>query len=383
MTSADDLISIKVSCDSGMCKAAMRKLEAKYLGELNLLGQWVRVGFGVRLPNSTFEYLDYGSFLITETTTSKDTGVTQIVAYDKMINSMKSYETLSVTYPITLYNYTKKVCEACNLTLGNASFATNNNWQVTEELWENINGITYRDILQQIAQVTGTTCIISNDDKVYFKTINETNETITYDNLFKLKLEPIYGEINSVVLSREPITGEDVFKKDETSIETNGLTEFKIDNNQIVDKRREDAIIPIYNALHGISFYPFEANTEGLGWYEIGDNFDIINDTNDTFNTTLFNFSITVDGGIKETLKTSAETKTQTQYEYASKISKRLSNTEITVNKQEETITVLVDTTDTIQKEINPTDTSIGSSIYLEDSAAAELIDLELEGTIG
>ena len=38
LSDEDDLISFKVSCESGLCKSAMRKLEAKYLGEHNLLG---------------------------------------------------------------------------------------------------------------------------------------------------------------------------------------------------------------------------------------------------------------------------------------------------------------------------------------------------------
>lgn len=341
ITSSDDLISFKVSCDTGMCKSAMRKLEGSYLGEHNLLGKWVHVGFGVKLPNGTFEYLDYGSFLITEITTSKDTGVTTITGYDKMINSMKEYSVVSVEYPIGLYDYTKILCLACGLELGNTSFSTHNNWQITQELWENIDGITYRDILVQIAQVTGTTCIISNDDKVYFKSINDTGETLTYDNLLKLKLEPIYGPINSVVLSRTP-QEDNIYMRDEESIETNGLTEYKIENNEIIDKDRDNAMTPIYNALHGITYYPFEVTTEGLGWYEIADNFDIINNTNDTFNTTLFNFSIQIDGGIKETLKTVADTKTQTQYQYATTIAKRVKNTEIIVNKQEQNIQNLV-----------------------------------------
>lgn len=342
ITSADDLISFKISCDTSMCKTAMRKLEGKYLGDHNLLGQWVHVGFGVRLPSGTFEYLDYGSFLITEITYAKDTGVTSIIGYDKMINAMTKYSKLEIDYPIGLYNYTKKICEACNLELGNTSFLVNNDWQITNELWENINGITYRDILVQIAQATASTCIISNDDKVYFKYINETGEELTYDNMMSLKLEEIYGEINSVVLGRDPVIGEDVFLKDDISIANNGLTEFKIDNNEIVDKDRENAITPIYNKLHGISYYPFETSTEGLGWYEIADNFDIKNDSGDVFNTSLFNFSIDIDGGIKEVLKTTADTKTQTQYQYASTISKRIKNTEIVVNKQEQYIESLV-----------------------------------------
>ena len=66
ITAFDDLIQIKISCDTGMCKAAMRKLEIKCLGEHDLLGKWVHAGFGVKLPSGTFEYLDYGSFLVTE-----------------------------------------------------------------------------------------------------------------------------------------------------------------------------------------------------------------------------------------------------------------------------------------------------------------------------
>lgn len=338
--SENDLISFKISCESGMCKTAMRKLEASYLGSHNLIGQWVTVGFGVKLPNSTYEYLNYGTFLVTEITHTKDTGVTKIIGYDKMINAMTEYSKLEVEYPINLYDYTKLLCNQCGLDLGNESFV-HSNWQITQELWENINGITYRDIFVQIAQVTASTCIIGNDNKVYFKQINDTQEELTYDNMKKLSLEPLYGEINSVVLSRTPAE-DNIYMRDEESIITNGLTEFKIENNEIIDKDRENAMIPIYTALHGINYYPFETSTEGLGWYEIGDQFNIINDNDDEFNCVLFNFSITIDGGIKEILKATAETKTQTQYQYANTIAKRVKNTEIVVNKQEQYIEQLV-----------------------------------------
>ena len=338
--SADDLISFKVSCDTGMCKTAMKKLEAKILGEHDLVGKWVNVGFGVRLEDRTFEYLDYGSFLITEITTTKDTGVTQVVGYDKMISTMVEYTPLEVTYPIGLYDYTVALCRVCGLNVANQSFI-NNNWQITEDLWANINGITYRDILVQIAQATGSTCIIDSNNNVCFKYITPTGEELTYDNMLKLKLEPKYGEINSVVLARTP-QEDNIYMKDDASIEVNGLTEFRIENNEIVDKNRDLAIIPIYNILRGIYFYPFETTTEGLGWYEIGDSFNVINDLGTAYKCVLFNFSITIDGGIKEILKATAETKTQTQYQYATPMGKRVKNTEIITNKQQQYIDALV-----------------------------------------
>lgn len=484
ISSDGDLISFKISGDGGLCKSAMRKLEAKYLGEHNLIGKWVTAGFSVKLASGAYEKLNYGSFLVSEQTVTKDTGVTDIVAYDKMINAMAPYvklaDVVEIEYPIGLYDYTKALCKACDLELANVRFGKNllrnitdynweinvggaveagenyikitmpetptqycgtfssaiktsstdivgkkviysfyakadaersilvssagkegfhyinlttewqrfsfvvesfnlysptfycgntlntapyyikdimleetdalteykafnamNDWAVAEELWENINGITYRDIFVQIAQVTGTTCII-HDDMVYFKPLTETDEQLTYANMMKLKLEPLYGEINSVVLSRSQIQGEAVYVKDDASIDLNGLTEFVIESNEFVDKDRENAIVPIADQLLGISFFPFETTTEGLGWYEIGDCFTIKNDKDEPFPTALFNFSITIDGGIKETLKTAVESKAQTQYQFAKSIAKRVKNAEILVNKQEQYIQSIV-----------------------------------------
>ena len=520
ISDSDNLISFKISCDSGLCKTAMRKLEAKYLGSHNLLGKWVKVGFGVRLPDGDFGLIDYGSFLVTELTETKDTETTSIVAYDKMVNSMVSYQKLDIEYPINLYDYTKLLCEACGLELGNELFgynlwdiyrqknlnnityedttgiytaedndtrepivyklqqcdgdayinntnvlkeitetgiysftttrvenATNirlanngltrefsvfysipdsiavgdtftvtlevidatvgaskfknvmlhkgdkmlaylpynlmNVWQVSAtkdadgnfiDLWENIEGITYRDIFTQIAQATASTCII-HDDKVYFKPLTDTGENLTYDNLFKLKLEALYGEINSVVLSRAQIEGEIVSLQNDESIQVNGLTEFKIESNEIIDKDRETAIIPIYDALNGVSYYPFEATTEGLGWYEIGDDITIVNDLGEEFKTSLFNYSITIDGSVKETLKTTAESKTQSQYQYANTVSKLIRNTEIIVNKQEQTIKAVVSEMDGVNERFSTIEQDIENiNFNVQNSGGSNLI---------
>ena len=136
----DDLISFKISCDTGLCKTAMRKLEATYTGEHNLLGKWVHAGYGVRLPSGTFEYLDYGSFLVSEQTVTKDTGVTSIVAYDKMVESMVPYQVLDVDYPVDLHTYTSKLCEACGLELGSEYFGNNRLPSYDSPLWEFSSG---------------------------------------------------------------------------------------------------------------------------------------------------------------------------------------------------------------------------------------------------
>jgi hypothetical protein len=340
MTDSDALQSYKISCDTGLLRTAMRKLEVTCLADYSALDKWVSAGFGVKTESGVYEFINYGSFLVTETTTSKDTGVTTFVAYDKMINAMKKYDVLPIEYPISLYNYTVELCNACGLVLGSTSLPANNDLIVNGELWANINDITYRDIFTQIAQVSASTCVIGADDKVYFKPITSTGEVLTYDNMLKFKLEPLYGEVNSIVLARTP-QEDNIALTNEASVEVNGLTEIKIENNEFADKDRDAAIGSIYDSLIGLSYYPFEVTTEGLGWYEIADGFTITNDGGEAFPTALFNYSITIDGSIKETFKTNAETKTQTQYQYAS-TAKRVKNTEIIVNKQEQSIENLV-----------------------------------------
>lgn len=343
ITSADDLISFKISCETSLCKTAMKKVECKYLGTHNLLGEWVHFVFGVKISDGTFEYLDYGAFQVNEITTSKDTGITTIVAYDKMIKSMIEYKPLNITYPTTLYDFTKSLVEDCGLELKNTSFNANSDFPISQELFSNIQGITYRDIFTQIAEATASTCIIS-EDKLYFKPIFETNEDLTYDNMFTLNLENKYGEINSIVLARTP-QEDNIYLKDDESIGLNGLTEFRIENNDIVDKNREIAIIDIFNQLNGVSYYPFETSTEGLGWYEIGDKLTIINDNEEEFDVVLFNFCISIDGSIKEILKTSEPSKTRSQYQYASSIDKKVKNTELIVDKQNGKIESVIEQT--------------------------------------
>lgn len=336
--SDDDLISVKVNGEGALCKTLMKKFEGKFLGEHNLLGLEVNVGIGVKVAGGTYEYIDYGKFLITETTSIKESETTTVVGYDLMIKTMKAYEPFA-TYPINLIDFAIGILGQCGLTLGNTVFV-NSTWSVPGELYENIKDISYRDIITQIAEASGSIAMIGSDNKLYFKSVYDTTEQITYENLFKLKLEPEYGPINSVVLSRQP-QEDNIVVVDQASIDLNGLTEFKISNNWLVDHNREDAITPIFNQLKGIRYYPFEASTEGLGWYEVGDMVEILNDLSESFGTVIFSISITVDGGIKETLLTKAENKTSTNYQYVGTIVKKLANTEIKVDKQGQEIVLL------------------------------------------
>ena len=108
ITSSDDLISVTLSVDSGLLKTAMRKLEVKIIGDKVLIDKEISVQLGVKI-NDDFEYLSYGNFIVTECKYEKDKGTTSIIAYDYMIKTMKNYETMNLTYPITVYEFAKAI----------------------------------------------------------------------------------------------------------------------------------------------------------------------------------------------------------------------------------------------------------------------------------
>ena len=345
ITSENDLIEFRITGEIQPLSTAMRKAEIKVYGEYNLINQWVEVGYGVKLEDESYKYLNYGQFLIIEQNYIKDEDTTSYIAYDKMILTMKAYEPLEVEYPITLFNYTQAICDKVGVQFGNWILEYNNDYLINEELWENINGITYRDILQQIAQSCGATAFINEFDNLEIRACGngEICPEITYDDLINLKVGEPYGPINSIVLARTP-QEDNIYKRDEEDIEENGLYECRIENNEIIDKDREGAIDGIYDAINfGLPYYPFECTTIGLGYYELGDKMYIINSEGERLECVCIqSIDVLFDGGIKEVLKGFVPSLTQTQYQYASPITKRLRNTEIVVNKQDQYIKQLV-----------------------------------------
>ena len=123
-----------------------------------------------------------------------------------------------------------------------------------------------------------------------------------------------------------------------------GITEVKIINNQIVDDRREDVISSIFDQVSGVSWYPFNIDTEGLGYFEVGDRLTITDDNDESKSVVVWNTKLTVDGGIGENLYTNKPDLTETDYTKAgnSKLRGNIRQTKLQVDKQQGTIDALV-----------------------------------------
>lgn len=338
ITEKDDLQSIEILSEGSLCRTVMRQAQVVYFGNHSLLGNSVSLEVGVALPNTLTEYINYGTFKVTEVTQDVKGLISTAKMYDRMYEALQTYS-LAPTYPITVLQLLQAICAELGWTLATTTFA-NSDILLTRELFTE-SQLSYRDVLNMIAEASGTIMFFNKDDELELKTISPTVlETLTTKELISLKLEPLYGELNSLVLSRSP-QEDNIVEQDETSIATYGLNEFKIVNNYILDSDRETYITPIFNVLKGIKYYPFNAETIGLGYFEVGDRIKVTDLSGTEFEVLVMNIKLKVAGGLSEVIEAKIPEKTTTDYDYAGIIGKTIKNTEIIVDKQQGEIDIL------------------------------------------
>lgn len=164
------------------------------------------------------------------------------------------------------------------------------------------------------------------------------------------------GTFNNIYLAEEDnFSGFVEFKE-------NGLTDVKIANNELLDDNRETMLAPLFNSIKGFEFYPFEAETEGHGYYQIGDRITVSNGT-DSWPIIITHIKLEISQGIKEAISGVAPTKEQTDYARAGGIIKTIYNTEIKVDKQNQEIKSIVSRTDQLDDRITENYTQITQNI--------------------
>lgn len=365
ISSEDDLISLNLE-ETGFFWSCVTKCNiSRILGvDRSLVGKTFSAKFLIvtDMAGDVWEECPLGTYIVYEQTVDLEKGVTSIKAYDYIGHmGLQKYQENELIYNVSVSNLATQIATKFGLTISIDPSLPNTSYVVAEDLYKNLSSVTYRDILAEIAGATSS-IVCSNSSQVYLKPLQTTSqETLTYANLKKFKLEPKYGPINSVVLARTP-QEDNIAVVDEESVEEYGLTELKLANNEILDDDRQTLAQPILEAVDGFEFYPFEVATEGHGWYEVGDMISITDGTN-TWPVVISSITLTIDGGIKEILKGVAPTETKTNYALAGGTTKSLFNTEIKVDKQNQRIDSIVEEQTELQNQVNNNYTEITQTI--------------------
>ena len=308
-----------------------------------------------------WEYLDFGNYIVRKIERKEDTKSWQITCYDKMLYSMKNYENLGVTYPITIRNYISALCNHLGLVFANSSdtFA-NYDKEIQNELYLDVDGNSldykFRDVLDELAQVTASTICINNNDELEIRYLNDTEDTINEEYLKDVNVEfgEKYGPVNSIVISRAS-ESDSVYLRDEESVTENGLCEIKISDNQILNfNDRSDYLEDILNQLNGLEYYVNDFSSTGITYYDLCDIYNI-QVGNNTYKCIMLNDEINVSQGLVENVFTELLEQSETDYSKADKTDRKVNQTYIIANKQEGKITSLTSRTDRIEEEVGNT----------------------------
>lgn len=381
---AEQLNSITPSFQGSILKSAMKQLIIDTNADIPR-GTEINYKFGLKV-NGEYEYIDFGNYIVEKSTKKEDTRSYEIECYDAMIKTMVDYEDMALVYPISVRDYLNEISAYFNFTFKNINDEfTNYDKLIPSDLYLSADGTslgyTFRDVLDELAQVTGSTICISNDGELEVRYINDTGITLNEEffNDVNVNIGEKYGKVNSIVLSRSG-ESDNVFLKDDASIEANGLCEIKITDNQIMnDNNRADFLPALAERLFGLEYYINELSLKGAIFLELCDRYDV-SIFGETYSCVMLNDEIIVSQGIQENVFTERLDGTETDYKSSSDDDRKINKAFIMVNKQNQTIEALAESVKEIKAGVVTSKTIEGNPIHITDAGAYDLEKLYLEG---
>lgn len=305
--------------------------------------------FGVKSGDADYSYIEYGSYVIKDKKKDEEQHTTSLECYDLMIQSMIQYDlVLDYSQGITVKAFLDAICDRLGWTKGYTTFY-NSGVLIDKEKYDHTD--TFRDALDDIAEVAGGMIGFVGDElRVIYPTAS--GEVIDEENLKTLKIGKKYGPINSVVLSRTP-QEDNIYNQDTDSITAHGLTEIRIENNQIIDSHREDFMAGICEALFGLSFTLYELESFGIGYLWLGDIFSLKTADGAEHTALMLCDDLRITQGVSETSKLEEPEVTHTDYSAASTTDKALNKAILKVDKQEGQISAVVTKTEALESDIS------------------------------
>lgn len=332
----DKLFEVKHITNGNILQSVMRGLEIETSEDIPLK-TIVTYQLGL-VVNNEYEYITFGSFVVTESEIMEESGHYKLICHDKLIYSMVDYSKLDITYPVTVKNYLQAICNKIGILFNDSEFA-NQDKTIAKELYLGF-GYTFRDVLDEISQVAGGTICINDDDKLEIRYINDTQDVIDEDYLknknvtFKEK----YGAINTLILTRN---ADKISLSKPENLSDNQKVAIEIKDNQIMNwNDREEYMQSILDKIYGIEYYVNDFDSQGICYYDLCDKYTVKIDNN-VYPCLLLNDEITINTGISETIFTEKPDDVVNDYKKSNKQDIKNTKVSLIVDQQEASITAL------------------------------------------
>ena len=392
----EKLMSVSPHYEGSILKSVMKELDLVCKEELQI-GTIVNYQLGVKVRNDevedyrdNYDYVNFGNYIVNKVEKKEDTNEYQIKCYDSMINAMKDYDNLGIVFPLTIREYLGQLANVMGLTFKNSDeiFANYDKTLLLDPFLDNQGnslGYTIRDALDQLAQVTGSIICINEDNnqlEVRYPAI--TGDTIDEEFLkdINVKFGEVYS-INTVVLSRSADTDK-IYLSYPEDLPEEDRKAFEIKDNQIMNGNDRDTYMSdILNKLLDIEYYLSDYSSPGICYYNVYDNYNI-SIGEETYNCLMLNDDIIINSGISENISADKPSEAEVDYKKADKTDRKINQTYLIVDKQNQTIQSVV-TNVTAQdnkiSQISQTVDEINSKIsdVIDITVTAEDTDAQIE----
>jgi len=371
--SAEELFSVSPVLNADILKSVMKQLDFESSVQVP---QYTVIKYELGLKvNGEYEYIDYGNYIVYSSEYNEDTQTYEHTCYDSMLFSMKDYVKLqNGSFPMTVREYLTNLCLDCGLVFKNVNdeFA-NYDKVIKSDLYANL-GYTYRDIFDELAQVTASVICVDTNNLVEVRYITETNDTIDaeYLNSINVKFGTKYGPINTIVLSRSAESDNVYYPV----ILPEKPCEIKIKDNQIMnDNDRSDFLPDIYEKLNGLEYYINDYESKGILYYELYDKYNVKIGDNE-YSCLMLNDEPKITQGISENIFTEIPEETTTDYTKADKTDRKINQTYLIVDKQNQTIKSVVSQTEKQNQKIS----EITQTVDEVNSKIKDIADITITG---
>lgn len=366
---------LKYSFEGKLFKTIMKQIEITVKNAGELKDKNVNFQYGIYV-NNDFEYIDLGDFYIKDVEDDKGKKELVVTGYDKMINFMKTFKQseLQLTYPCPMLALVQKMCEICGVELYSTDFF-NADLQVDEDYFT-AQELSYRDVLEKVAESTETTIFIK-DNKLYLhKLASSPVEKLDASYLTELTVKEKFGPVNALVLGRGDVE-DNVEAKDDTSIAENGRCEIRFDENEFVEYQREQVIDEMFEQIKGLEYYAFEGSDVGVMWLEPCDLIELEDTEGSIYKSIYLIANITINTGISSDIEADIPEETNTEYKVTTKEEKKTLKVERLAKKNEGLIQDLVQETTANSEKLSKHEQTLDS---ITDTLSS--VETTVEGTV-
>lgn len=340
---------LKYSFDGQLFKTIMKQVEITVKNANEIKDKDINFQYGLFIKNK-FEYVDLGNYFVKDIEDSKKKDEITVTGYDRMIRFMKTFKQsdLQLIYPCKMLKLVQRICEVCGVELYSTDFY-NADLDVEEDFFTT-QELTYRDVLEKVAQATLTTAFIEDNKLNLYKVNNENFEKIDKSYLTDLTVKEKFGPVNALVLGRGDVE-DNVEEIDEESIEQNGRCEIRFDENEFIEFQREEVIKGMFEQIKGLEYYSFEASDVGIMWLKPCAYIVLGDKEENLYKSYYLKANITINTGISSDIEAELPEQTNTEYKVTTKEEKKTLKVERLAKKNEGLIQDLAqETTENSQK---------------------------------